>query len=132
MTTVSTLTDQTLQPGQSLIFDKLVQKSGCGECFRLSSNFIRLKGCLYELSFSGNIGAVAPGPAQISMQVGGSTLPETTRISQTAAAGDLNSVSADTSYSNCCCDFDRITVTNTGTAAITVGAGFTLKAVRKA
>lgn len=132
MITVSTLTDQTLQPGQSLIFDKIVQKSGCGECFRLGSNFIRLKGCLYELSFSGNIGAVAPGPAQVSMQVGGSTLPETTRIAQTAAAGDLNSVSADTSYHNCCCDFDRVTITNTGTAAITVGAGFTLKAVRKA
>lgn len=131
MTTVSTLTDQTLQPGQSLIFDRLVQKSGCGECFRLSSNFVKLRGCLYELSFSGNIGAVAPGPAQISMQVGGSTLPETTRISQTAAAGNLNSVSASTAYSNCCCDFDKVTITNTGTAAITVGKGFTLKVVRK-
>lgn len=131
MTTVSTLTDQTLQPGQSLIFDRLVQKSGCGECFRLSSNFVKLRGCLYELSFSGNIGAVAPGPAQISMQVGGSTLPETTRISQTAAAGDLNSVSASTAYNNCCCDFDKVTITNTGTAAITVGKGSTLKVVRK-
>lgn len=131
MIVVSTLTDQTLQPNESLIFDKLSQKSGCGECFRLGSNFIKLKGCLYELSFSGNIGGVAQGPAQISMQVGGSTLPETTRISQTATAGDLNSVSADTAYSNCCCDFDRVTITNTGTTAITVGKGFALKAVRK-
>lgn len=132
MIVVSNLTDQTLQPGQSLIFDRLVQKSGCGECFRLGSNFIKLRGSLYELSFSGNIGAVAPGPAQVSIQVGGSTLTETTAISQTAAAGDLNSVSKDTAYSNCCCDFDRVTITNTGTAAITVRAGFTLKAVRKA
>lgn len=132
MIVVSNLTDQTLQPGQSLVFDRLVQKSGNGECFRLGSNFIKLRGKLYELSFSGNIGGVAQGPAQVSIQVGGSTLTETTAISQTAAAGDLNSVSKDTAYGNCCCDFDRVTITNTGTAAITVGAGFILKAVRKA
>lgn len=132
MIVVSNTTEQTLQPGQSIIFDKVVQWSGNGECFREGSNFIKLRGCLYELSFSGNIGAVAPGPAQLSIQVGGSTLPETTMISQTAAAGDLNNVSAETAYSMCCCDFDRVTVTNTGTAAITVGANSALKAVRKA
>lgn len=130
MIVVSNTTAQTLQPGQSLVFDRVAQRSGCGECFRVGSNFVRLKGSLYELSYSGNIGAVAAGPAQISMQVGGSTLPETTRISQTAAAGNLNSVSADTGYC-ACCDFDRVTITNTGTAAITVGVGFALKIVRK-
>ena len=62
------------------------------------------------------------GVAQLSIQAGGDTLPESTMISTTAAAGDLNNVAKTIPIKNCCDDYDRITVTNTGTTTVTVGA----------
>lgn len=131
MIVLSNSAAQTLEPGQAIVFDRVVQKSGCGECHKDGSPSVRLKGNLYEVAFTGNIGSVAAGPAQISIQNGGETLPETTRITPTAAAGDLSSVATDTVLEICCCDYSRLTVVNTGTAAITVGPGTAFKIVRK-
>lgn len=124
MLVLSNSIDQTLNPGQSATFDIEVLHTGSGECHRPGSGAVGLKSKqgVYRLVFSGNIGAVAPGEAQIAIQYDGSPLLETTAISQTATAGDLNNVCTGTLVGTCCCDGGVVTVANTGTAQITLGA----------
>lgn len=124
MIQLSNSTAQTLAPGASLIFDDVLNHTGCCECHRKNTSSVKMRSNgSYAVEFHGNIGATAPGVAQLAMQLSGeTTLPETTMISTTAAAGDLNNVGASTIIRNCCGDFDRVSITNTGTTEITVGA----------
>lgn len=59
---------------------------------------------------------------QLAFQLGGVTLPETTMVSTPGAANASNNVATSTLIKNCCGDYDRITVTNNGTADVTVAA----------
>lgn len=131
MIVLTTTTAQTVAPGQAITFDRdPLLHSGCGECFNKQvPTSVKLRGTgIYTLAFHGNIGGVAAGPVELAVQLGGTStiLPETRMISTTAAAGDLNNVAMTTGYKNCCGDFDRISVVNTGTADLTVGVGATL------
>lgn len=67
-------------------------------------------------------GAVAGTPVQLAFQLGGATMPETTMVATPGAANASNNVATSTLIKNCCGDYDRITVTNTGTADVTVAA----------
>ena len=127
MIVLSNTTAQTLTPGQALTFDEDILHSGNAECWRRNSAAVKLR-CtgIYAVSFSGNIGGVAAGPAQLTIQLGGVDLAETIMITPTAAAGDLSNVSTETRVKNCCGDYDRITVVNTGAADITVDANSAL------
>ena len=60
--------------------------------------------------------------AQLAFQLGGATMPETTMVATPGAANASNNVATSTLIKNCCGDYDRITVTNTGTADVTVAA----------
>lgn len=127
MLVLSNTTEQTLAPGQSLVFDKVIQKSGCGECFneRIPES-IKLRadrGC-YTLAYGANVGGpTAASPVQLAITLGGtSPLLETTAISVPAAVGDRNNVYRETRFSNCCCDQNRVSLTNTGANSIIVGA----------
>lgn len=127
MIVLSNTTAQTLSPEQAITFDEDILHSGNAECWRKNSPAVKLRSTgIYSVVFSGNIGAVAAGPAQLTIQLGGVNLPETTMITPTAAAGDLSNVSAETRVKNCCGDYDRITVVNTGDADITIGANTAL------
>ena len=115
---------QTLNPGQSATFDTIILHKGCSECFRKGSGAVTLRkqGATYEVDFSGNIGAVAPGAAQLNIFLNGSPLSETLMISTTAAAGDLNNVAKRTAVDTCCCGCETCTVVNTGDTPLTLGA----------
>lgn len=129
MIQLSNTTAQTLIPGQAITFDKVLLHTGCGECHRTNSSSVKMRAnCgTYEIAFGGNIGATAATTAvQLSIQVGGETIPSSTMISTTAAVGNLNSVSRVIPIKNSCGDYDRITVVNTGTTNVTVGANSTL------
>lgn len=134
MIILSNTNAQTLAPGQSVVWDTVVRHTGSGECFRGNSSGVRLRasGCnvSYDISYSANIGATAPGQAQLALQIGGGTLAETTAISTTAAAGDLNNVSSGTNV-GCCEVGETVVLTNTGTTTITVGADAVLKISRR-
>ena len=115
---------QTIEPGASVTFDEVILHSGCGECHRKGTGSVKLR-CngVYELHFSANIGgATAATPVQLTLEIGGEPLPETTMISVPTAAADLNNVATATLLKNCCGDYDRVTVANTGTEPVTVGA----------
>jgi len=123
MISLSNTTAQTLAPGQSITFNTVVLHTGCGECHRANTPSVKLKyKGIYEVSFSANIGSTTVGIAQLAIQAGGDTLPESTMISTTAVAGNLNNVAKTIAVRNCCDDYDRITVTNTGTTTVTIGA----------
>ena len=124
MIVLSNSVAQTLAPGQSATFDIIVSHTGNAECFRPNSGAVRLRcrNAIYDVEFGTNIGATAPGAAQIAVYFDGAPLLETTMISQTAAAGDLNNVNRRTSVNTFCCNGGAITVVNTGTTEITLGA----------
>ena len=113
---------QELAPGQSLTFDTEVLHTGRCECHRPGSGAVimRQQGAMYEISAGGNIGATAPGVAELSIFINGSPLSETVMQSVTAAAGDLNNVSKTTAIQTCCCGPETCTVVNSGTTTITV------------
>ena len=113
---------QELAPGQSLTFDTESLKTGCAECHRPGSGAVALqkRQAVYEIHFSANIGATAPGVAQLAIDINSSPLTETTMVSTTNAAGDVNNVAKDTAVRTCCCGFEICTVVNTGETTIVV------------
>lgn len=121
--------EQTLQVGQSIVFER-VRQYGCAESFRNNSGSVGLNfgGKIYEIAFSGNVGGTtAAAPVQLSIQIGGAPLAETTMISTPAAVGDLNNVSTSTRVQAAPRGLNNsITVTNTGTNPIVIGANANL------
>lgn len=115
----------TLPAGQSLIFDVTNFHTGCAECHRPNTNSIKLRANgIYEISFHANVSSPAAAtPISLSIELGGSPINGGTVITTPSAADEVDSVSLTVPIRNCCCDFDRVTVTNTGSTGITVGAG---------
>ena len=115
--------EQTLQPGGTLTM-QLVHSSrrGC-ECFMDNTNSVRLTSSgTYEISWGGNIGGETAGtPVQVSITLGEAVLPGSTMISTPAAVTDRNSVSRTISVGNCCGDYNRVFIRNTGTVPVIIG-----------
>lgn len=126
MISLSNTTAQTIAAGQSLTFNTVLLKTRSrAECFRKNTGSIKLcASCaIYEVSFSGNIsGAAAGTPVQLALALGGDILPETTMIATPSAANAANNVGVTTLVNNNCCDYDRVTIVNTGTTDVTVAA----------
>lgn len=125
MIVLSNTVAQTLAPGQAMTFDTEVLHTGCAECHRNNSGAVifRANGAIYECKFGANIGSTEVGDAQIALVVNGAPLLETTMIHTTATAGDLNRVSCDTAVKTCCgTGGESVTVVNTGTTTVNVGA----------
>lgn len=140
MIEVSNTTAVTLTPGQSITFNDVVYQSKCcnSESFRSPGTSVRGGVGLYELEFHGNIASgAAATPIQLNIAVDGAPLPETTMISTPANANEFNNVAAATYYGNqqtCGNPFPgsfNVTVTNTGTATLTVAPNASLKVGRK-
>ena len=123
MLLLSNFDTQIIQPGQSVIFNEtLLNTNGCC-CNRHTRNSAKLcsRGA-YEVSFTGNVSGDAGTQANLAIALGGEIRPETTMTATITAAGDVFNVSATTLVNKCCCDFDRITVVNTGTTPVTLAA----------
>lgn len=123
---------QVVQPGQSVAFNTVVLHTGCGECYRRNTPSIKLRANgIYEVAFSGNItGATAGTPVQLALALGGIGLPETVMVSTPATANAFNNVATSTFVQNTCGDYDRVTVINTGTVAVTISANMKLSVRR--
>lgn len=118
-------TELTLAAGQTAVFDTVLLDKGCATCTRQGTGSIKLRKCgVYEVRFTGNIGVSgATGVAQLSIQMGGVTYTPSTMQSETTTAGNLNAVEKTFWVNNCCGDYSRLTVVNTGTTSVTIGAG---------
>lgn len=134
MVVLKNTTVQTLQPGQSITFDDLVTWSGNGECARSGGPVgLRFPFAIYKLFFKGLVSGAAIGtPVQLAISLGGAPLPETTMIYTPAAADAVGTVAAETYVRTCNAMSNTVTVTNTGTAAITVQPNSCLTVIRSA
>lgn len=111
-----------LAPGQSLTFNLEILHTGNAECHRTGSGAVTLRmiRAIYNVFFKANIGATAPGVANLTMFLNGSPVTETTMLSTTDAAGDLNNVSCETGVRTCCCGPETLTIVNNGETTVTV------------
>lgn len=122
-----------LAPGAVASFDLVKVNSGnCTCCRNNPTGSIKMTSCgIYQINFSGNVsGAAAGTPVQLSIAVGGAALPESVMISTPSAPNVLNNVGKTLYYQNCCNEFSRATIVNTGTTAVTIGAGATFSVLK--
>lgn len=134
MIVLSNTTAQTIQPGQSITFNQVLRKTGCGEFFRMNTGAVGLRtNAQYEVSFNANIGgATAATPVQLAIAIGGAPLAETTMISVPAAVTDFNNVAASTIVGTAIGISNAITVTNNGTTPVNISPlGLALTIIRK-
>ena len=139
MIVLSNINPVTLQPGQSMPFDQVIFQSRNGaEFHRIGTGSVGLcaSGGVYGLKFSGNIAVPTGetvGPIQLQLAASADVLPETVMISTPAAVEQFNNVSTQTLFRNgCCCGKDTITVVNSGTTPLTIGAGSSFVVGRRA
>lgn len=128
MIILSNTTEQTLAPGQSITFDNVVLKTGTSECHRDGTSSVKMcaEHAIYEVHFSGNVAGTAADVLSLAFQLSGDTLPETAMDSYGIGAGNYINISTVTAIRNCCCDYDRVTVTNVGTTTVTVAPNASL------
>lgn len=125
MILVTNSTAQTLAPGQAITFDTVLLKTGDAECCRNNAArtiaAAKLRKCgNYIISFEANITrSDAVGEAQLSIQVSGTTLPETTAVFVPPATNVYGSIAKSTVVSNGC-ETTVVTVVNTGTTSVIV------------
>lgn len=134
MIVLSNLTAQTIQPGQSVTFNKEILKSGNCECWNPQlPNTVRLKANgIYSLGFSGNVALdTAEAAGQLAIAIGGQPLIETAMNSTPSTANTLNNISTETRFRVCCCDLNRVSVINTGAVPITLAPNSALVIERK-
>lgn len=132
---LTTAADQTLLPNQSLIFTRDTQ-TGCDVAFRNNSGSLVTRfNSLYDVAFTGNISvATADQPIELSVMVSGT--PFFTMQQTPGVADQAVNVSGFKILNNLgCCSGNNvqatITVTNTGTNALTVPAGASLSVVAR-
>lgn len=124
MIELSNTTAQTIQPGQSLTFDTVILRSGCGEAHRKGSGIVTLRAscATYEAHFAANVTGTATGPVQLAIALDGEPLPETTMITSVGTAGDLDNAATATLVRTGCGCCSRLSIVNNGTVPVTVGA----------
>lgn len=132
MILISNSTAQTLTPGQAITFDTVLLKSGDGECCHNNAartlTFAKLRKCgFYDILYQANIAVTTAAVGQLSIQIDGVTLPETTTTFIPAAANtDFASVNRETVVFNTCNEVSTVTVVNTGTTNVVVNPNATL------
>lgn len=135
MLELSTTAEQTVAVGQAITFDVAVWDKGCAENWRRLTSAVVFNDCLpntsiFDVRFSGNVGGTTAATAvQLSLTQGGTALPETVTISVPAATTDFNNVHNGTWVPG---DAGNLTIVNTGTTPIVIGAGFNLRVNRVA
>lgn len=130
MIELSNTTTQTIEPGETALFDTTLLHTGCSECHRRNTGVISLNArgnCqnkpTYELFFNGNVGGAAGTQANLALVIGGvATLPETTMTATITAATDVFNVSAHTFMRNCGDNFNTVAVKNIGTTPVELAA----------
>lgn len=136
MLIVSNTAEQTVAPGQTVIFTiPTFNTKRCPhfEFFRIGTGGITVVPGTYKVSFGANVsGATAGTPVQLSIALDGSPLVDTTMISTPSVANDFNSVYRSTTVNvPCQTGSASFTVTNTGTTDIIIGANPQFEVIRR-
>lgn len=134
MIVLSNLSAQTIQPGQSVTFDKVILKTGNCECYNSQlPKSVKLKGQgVYKLGYSANVASPTAGAAmQLAIAVSGQPIVETAMNSTPSTANVLNNISTETRFRVCCSDMDRVSVLNTGAVPVVLAPNSSFVIERK-
>lgn len=121
MIVLSNTTAQTLKPGESLIFDNTVIRSGCAEYHSdHSPSVLILKPGMYEIHFTGNVAGVEDeSTLRLGIRVGSNTMSETTMMKTVCHKEHYSNVAAAT-IMRCETKGKAIGVTNIGAVPIVI------------
>lgn len=128
MIELATTAQQTLAPGQAVLFDSTVMQSRRGESHRANSGIVRLMApcTAYKVEANANVSGTAAGQVQLAISLDGEAMPEAVMDSDVTTAGLFNSVSTGTTVKNGCKCCSQLSVVNTGTVDVVVDAGANL------
>lgn len=121
---------QTVQPGDDVVFNRVVQRSGCDTLWQ-GAGPLHIKCGLYRFAFNGNVGGDSATQPNLAIAVDGSALPETTMTATVDVSTDVFNVGAETIRKNCF-GGAAITVKNTGTTPVSLAANPALVVDRRA
>lgn len=124
MIKLTNTTEQTVAAGAALTFNSVLANTNCSTCHRKGTGSVKLnRSGAYMVSFHANVtGATAATPVQLALALGGDVMPETTMIFTPETANTVGQMSICLPVFNSCCDYDRVTVVNTGTTDIVISA----------
>lgn len=124
MIKLTNTTEQTVAVGSNLTFNSVLANTNCSTCHRKGTGSVKLnRSGAYMVSFHANVtGATAGSPVQLALALGGDVMPETTMIYTPENPGAVGEVNICLPVFNSCCDYDRVTVVNTGTTEIVISA----------
>lgn len=123
MILLSNQLEQTLAPGQAVVFDLQIMKKGRCECHRTASSVVSLcTANVFDVSFSGNVttvGTGSVGSGQLAIAVDGEALSYGTMIATPDVAGEILNVSKTIPVQGCCgCGAPKISIVNNGTTSV--------------
>lgn len=139
MIVVSNSADQTLTPGQSIVFDTLNMKSGTGECCKIipgtavvGAPKLRHCGAVYTISFHGNVSSPTTGTnIVLAIAIDGIPVPITRMSTAVYTANtEFQTISISLPLRNGC-GASSVTVTNVGTVDAIVQANAMLSVKRE-
>lgn len=131
MIVLSNAAAQTIQPGEDVVFNTVVQRSGCDAVWPCGTGPLHIKYGIYALEFTGNVGGDPGTQPNLAITVDGAVLPETTMTVTTAADTDVFNVHASTRRRNCFAG-SVVGVRNVGTTPVTLQANPALVVERRA
>ena len=115
--------EQTVTTGNSVLFNN-VSKTGCSECHRLGTGSVKMcRRSNYDIYFKANVtGATAGTAVTLALALNGEVVPNTAMVYTPATANAVGEVSISYPMYNGCCDYDRVSVVNTGTEDVIISA----------
>ena len=130
MIVLSNQTAQTIQPGESVLFNEIVQRSGCDTFWQGGTGPLHIKCGIYGVEFTGNVGGAPGTQPNLAITVDGTVLPETTMTVTTAVDTDVYNIHASTRRKNCF-GGSIVGVKNIGTTPVVLQANPALVVERK-
>lgn len=131
MIVLSNTAAQTVQPGEDVMFNTVIMRSGCDAYWQGGTGPLHIKCGVYDLEFTGNVGGDEATQPNLAITVDGAVLPETRMTETSALATDTHNVHASTRRRNCFAGA-VVSVRNVGTTPVVLQANPALVVERRA
>lgn len=132
MLVLTTINNQTLQPGEAVIFDSVIVKNSKCNCDSKNvQRLARVNNGLHQITFHGNItSATVPSTPSLAIAFDGVVAKEAIGQAAVPTAGYIYNIGMETATRICCCkcacDTVAVTVVNNSNVPVTVVGGATL------
>lgn len=115
--------EQTVQPGEAIVFTQIVERESCCPGLSPAGTSVKLsKGTQHRIDFNVNISGAAGTTPTLAVALGGEPIVWTTMVATEPVDGRVQNLGIGFPLKQGCCDFDRVSVINTGTAEVVIAA----------